>query len=207
MGAMYGATLFLGINNCSTVQPVVSIERTVFYRERGAGMYSAMPYAIAQVRSPVFVQRTSEIFHRFCICSWTSFCVHTISGYFDSVFFIQTDLNLRWFSDYHRVALCILPNNYIWIHSVLHDWIWMEGLQVLMVSLHHVLHIPLLHILWYDGCFHHTQPSSGSYCGISFLCNFQPLLRFLDAEAGKVHISNTTTYLFPIKEIFWTCIV
>ncbi|KAH7427104.1 hypothetical protein KP509_10G030800 [Ceratopteris richardii] len=49
MGAMYGATLFLGINNCSTVQPVVSVERTVFYRERGAGMYSAMPYALAQV--------------------------------------------------------------------------------------------------------------------------------------------------------------
>mgnify|MGYP002775745921 FL=1 len=49
MGAMYGATLFLGINNCSTVQPVVSVERTVFYRERGAGMYSAMPYALSQV--------------------------------------------------------------------------------------------------------------------------------------------------------------
>ncbi|MCO5565028.1 hypothetical protein L7F22_018698 [Adiantum nelumboides] len=49
MGAMYGSTLFLGINNCSTVQPVVSVERTVFYRERGAGMYSAMPYALAQV--------------------------------------------------------------------------------------------------------------------------------------------------------------
>eukprot|EP00249_Psilotum_nudum_P016596 c25899_g1_i3 orf=377-2713(+) len=49
MGAMYGATIFLGVNNCSTVQPVVSIERTVFYRERGARMYSAFPYAISQV--------------------------------------------------------------------------------------------------------------------------------------------------------------
>jgi hypothetical protein len=56
MGAMYGATLFLGINNCSTVQPMVSIERSVFYRERGAGMYSAMPYAIAQVRVRIYAK-------------------------------------------------------------------------------------------------------------------------------------------------------
>nr|POF20091.1 abc transporter g family member 42 [Quercus suber] len=49
IGAMYVAVLFVGINNCSTVQPVVAVERTVFYRERAAGMYSALPYAIAQV--------------------------------------------------------------------------------------------------------------------------------------------------------------
>lgn len=49
IGAMYSSVLFIGINNCSTVQPVVSVERTVFYREKAAGMYSALPYAIAQV--------------------------------------------------------------------------------------------------------------------------------------------------------------
>ncbi|KAL4559958.1 hypothetical protein LXL04_032104 [Taraxacum kok-saghyz] len=49
MGSMYAATLFLGIQNASAVQPVVDIERTVFYRERAAGMYSALPYAFAQV--------------------------------------------------------------------------------------------------------------------------------------------------------------
>lgn len=49
IGAMYAAVIFVGVNNCSTVQPIVSVERTVFYRERAAGMYSAMPYAIAQV--------------------------------------------------------------------------------------------------------------------------------------------------------------
>lgn len=50
-GALYGAVIFLGVTNCSTVQPVVAVERTVFYRERAAGMYSAMPYALAQVGS------------------------------------------------------------------------------------------------------------------------------------------------------------
>ncbi|KAK4286368.1 hypothetical protein QN277_002929 [Acacia crassicarpa] len=49
LGAVYAAILFLGATNCSSVQPVVSIERTVFYRERAAGMYSELPYAIAQV--------------------------------------------------------------------------------------------------------------------------------------------------------------
>ncbi|KAG5607591.1 hypothetical protein H5410_029083 [Solanum commersonii] len=48
MGSMYAATLFLGVQNCSSVQPVVAVERTVFYRERAAGMYSALPYVFVQ---------------------------------------------------------------------------------------------------------------------------------------------------------------
>ena len=54
IGAMYGAVIFVGINNCQTVQPVVAVERTVFYRERAAGMYSALPYALAQVRGWIY---------------------------------------------------------------------------------------------------------------------------------------------------------
>ena len=49
MGSMYAAVLFLGVQNAASVQPVVSVERTVFYREKAAGMYSAMAYAFAQV--------------------------------------------------------------------------------------------------------------------------------------------------------------
>lgn len=48
-GGLYGAVLFAGINNGNTVVPVVAFERMVFYRERAAGMYSALPYAMAQV--------------------------------------------------------------------------------------------------------------------------------------------------------------
>ncbi|KAA3458581.1 ABC transporter G family member 31-like [Gossypium australe] len=48
MGALYSACLFLGINNASSVQPVVSIERTVFYREKAAGLYAPTSYAVAQ---------------------------------------------------------------------------------------------------------------------------------------------------------------
>ncbi|KAK7283061.1 hypothetical protein RIF29_12307 [Crotalaria pallida] len=49
MGSMYSAILFIGVNNAVSVQPVIAIERTVFYRERAAGMYSALPYAFGQI--------------------------------------------------------------------------------------------------------------------------------------------------------------
>ncbi|KAJ8747740.1 hypothetical protein K2173_013115 [Erythroxylum novogranatense] len=48
MGALYASCIFLGISNASSVQPIVSIERTVFYREKAAGMYSPLSYAMAQ---------------------------------------------------------------------------------------------------------------------------------------------------------------
>lgn len=50
IGCMYTAVMFIGVSNCSTVQPIVAIERSVYYRERAAGMYSALPYAFSQVR-------------------------------------------------------------------------------------------------------------------------------------------------------------
>jgi hypothetical protein len=51
LGATYAAVFFLGASNCFIVQPVVAIERTVFYREKAAGMYSPLSYALAQVIS------------------------------------------------------------------------------------------------------------------------------------------------------------
>jgi len=54
MGSMYSAVLLIGIKNSNAVQPVVAVERTVFYRERAAGMYSAFPYAFAQASIPYF---------------------------------------------------------------------------------------------------------------------------------------------------------
>ncbi|KAL8027252.1 hypothetical protein ABFX02_14G083200 [Erythranthe guttata] len=49
LGSMYSSTLFCGINNASSVLSHVSIERTVLYRERFAGMYAPWAYSIAQV--------------------------------------------------------------------------------------------------------------------------------------------------------------
>ncbi|XP_021742216.1 ABC transporter G family member 41-like [Chenopodium quinoa] len=48
-GSMYAAVLFLGLNNCSTVIPYITADRTVVYREKFAGMYSSWVYCFAQV--------------------------------------------------------------------------------------------------------------------------------------------------------------
>ncbi|VAI16419.1 unnamed protein product [Triticum turgidum subsp. durum] len=49
LGCMYGFILFSGVNNCQSVMPFVSVERSVVYRERFAGMYSPWAYSFAQV--------------------------------------------------------------------------------------------------------------------------------------------------------------
>uniref|UniRef100_J3MLF5 ABC transporter domain-containing protein n=1 Tax=Oryza brachyantha TaxID=4533 RepID=J3MLF5_ORYBR len=48
LGATYAAVFFLGAASLLTLLPVVSIERTVFYREKAAGMYSPLSYAFGQ---------------------------------------------------------------------------------------------------------------------------------------------------------------
>lgn len=49
LGIAYGSALFLGLVNCSTLQPVVAMEKVVFYRERASGMYSSIAYVVAQI--------------------------------------------------------------------------------------------------------------------------------------------------------------
>uniref|UniRef100_A0A3Q7GRS2 ABC-2 type transporter transmembrane domain-containing protein n=1 Tax=Solanum lycopersicum TaxID=4081 RepID=A0A3Q7GRS2_SOLLC len=49
IGSMYAAVMFLSVRNSSTVQPIISIDRTVFYRKREAGMYSALPSCFWEV--------------------------------------------------------------------------------------------------------------------------------------------------------------
>ncbi|GLJ39479.1 hypothetical protein SUGI_0806520 [Cryptomeria japonica] len=58
VGTLYGAAIFLGITNYSTVQPVIAVERTVFYRERAACLYSTMPYTLGQPHHKVNVGDT-----------------------------------------------------------------------------------------------------------------------------------------------------
>ncbi|KAK4388906.1 ABC transporter G family member 32 [Sesamum angolense] len=63
MGSMYAAVLFIGITNATSVQPVVFVERFVSYRERAAGMYSALPFAFAQARSQLNPLRLRAVPH------------------------------------------------------------------------------------------------------------------------------------------------
>ncbi|VAI77417.1 unnamed protein product [Triticum turgidum subsp. durum] len=108
IGAMYTAVMFVGINNCSSVQPIVSIERTVFYRERAAGMYSAMPYAIAQV--------VMEIPYVFVQASYYTLIVYAMMGFQWTVtkffwFFFVSYFSFLYFTYYGMMTVSISPNH------------------------------------------------------------------------------------------------
>nr|KJB56640.1 hypothetical protein B456_009G129000 [Gossypium raimondii] len=110
MGSMYAAVLFIGIQNSSSVQPVVSVERTVFYRERAAGMYSAMPYAIGQVLIEIpyiFVQASGYgiIVYSMVGFEWTA------AKFFWYIFFML--FTLLYFTFYGMMAVAVTPNSHI----------------------------------------------------------------------------------------------
>ncbi|XP_058004741.1 pleiotropic drug resistance protein 1 isoform X1 [Hevea brasiliensis] len=109
-GSMYAAVLFLGVQNSSSVQPVVAIERTVFYRERAAGMYSAMPYAYAQVLVElpyVFAQTIvyGAITYAMMGFEWT------VAKFFWYLFFLY--FTLLYFTFYGMMAVAVTPNHHI----------------------------------------------------------------------------------------------
>ncbi|CAA6666048.1 unnamed protein product [Spirodela intermedia] len=119
IGAMYAAVLFVGINNCSTVQPIVAIERTVFYRERAAGMYSALPYAIAQVVMEipyVFIQTTyyTLIVYAMLSFKWTAqkFLWFFFVNFFSFLYFTYYGMMTVSISPNHQVAAILAATFY-----------------------------------------------------------------------------------------------
>nr|AOF42830.1 ABCG/PDR subfamily ABC transporter [Petunia x hybrida] len=107
MGCLYAAVLFIGTQNASSVQPVVAVERTVFYRERAAGMYSALPYAFAQafIEIPyIFVQATfcGTIIYAMIGFEWT------VEKYFWYLFFMF--FTLMYYTYYGMMTVAITPN-------------------------------------------------------------------------------------------------
>ncbi|KAK9130975.1 hypothetical protein Sjap_011462 [Stephania japonica] len=110
IGAMYAAVLFVGINNCSTVQPIVAVERTVFYREKAAGMYSALPYAIAQVITEipyVFIQTT---YYTLIVYAMVSF-QWSVEKFF--WFFFISFFSFLYFTYYGMMTVSITPNHQV----------------------------------------------------------------------------------------------
>ncbi|WMV59270.1 hypothetical protein MTR67_052655 [Solanum verrucosum] len=106
-GSMYASVLFLGIQNASVAQPVVSIERTVFYRERAAGMYSAFPYAFGQIviELPYILVQTvvfGVIAYGMIGFEWT------IAKFFWYQFFMF--FTLLYFTLYGMMTVAVTPN-------------------------------------------------------------------------------------------------
>ncbi|XP_024532572.1 ABC transporter G family member 29 [Selaginella moellendorffii] len=110
MGAMYGAVIVLGVQNCSTVQPVVSTERTVFYRERAAGMYSALPYAMAQVLIEIPYLAVQSLIYCPIIYSMMSF-EWSPAKFFWYLFF--TFFTFMYFTYYGLMSVSMTPNHQV----------------------------------------------------------------------------------------------
>ncbi|XP_059458379.1 pleiotropic drug resistance protein 1-like [Corylus avellana] len=110
MGSMYAAVLFLGYSNCTSVQPVVAVERAVFYRERAAGMYSALPYAFAQVAIELPYVFAQAAFYGIIVYAMIGF-EWTVAKFFWYLFFMY--FTLLYFTFYGMMTVALTPNHHI----------------------------------------------------------------------------------------------
>ncbi|XP_043701566.1 pleiotropic drug resistance protein 3-like isoform X1 [Telopea speciosissima] len=97
LGGMYVAVLQIGINNSTAVLPFVSMERTVLYRERAAGMYSSWAYSFAQV-----VIELPYIFSQVCMYV---IITYPMIGYYPSAY------KILWYT--YAMFCVLLSFNYI----------------------------------------------------------------------------------------------
>jgi len=110
MGSMYAAVLFIGVMNCTSVQPMVAVERTVFYRERAAGMYSAFPYAFGQIVIELPYALAQDVVYGLIVYSMIGF-EWTVAKFFWYLFFGY--FTLLYFTFYGMMAVGITPNAHI----------------------------------------------------------------------------------------------
>ncbi|URD80069.1 Pleiotropic drug resistance protein [Musa troglodytarum] len=110
IGAMYAAVMFVGVNNCATVQPLVAIERTVFYRERAAGMYSALPYALAQVLVEIPYVITQAVYYSVIVYAMMNF-QWTAAKFF--WFYFISLFSFLYFTYYGMMTVSLSPNHQV----------------------------------------------------------------------------------------------
>ncbi|XP_023526225.1 pleiotropic drug resistance protein 1-like isoform X1 [Cucurbita pepo subsp. pepo] len=110
MGSMYTATLFLGVQNAFNVQPVVAVERSVFYRERAAGMYSAFSYAFGTVLIELPYVLVQAVVYCLLVYSMIGFewTVAKFLWYLVIMYF-----TLLYFTFYGMMAVAMTPNHHI----------------------------------------------------------------------------------------------
>ncbi|KAM0924025.1 hypothetical protein ACQ4PT_005152 [Festuca glaucescens] len=110
MGSMYAAVLTIGVLNSASVQPVVAVERTTFYRERAAGMYSAFPYAFGQVAIEIPYTLVQSGIYAVIVYPMIGF-EWTVPKFFWYLFFIY--FTLLYFTFYGMMAVGLTENHTI----------------------------------------------------------------------------------------------
>ncbi|KAI5315665.1 hypothetical protein L3X38_044841 [Prunus dulcis] len=110
IGSMYASVLFLGIKNAMTVQPIVAIERTVFYRERAAGMYSALAYAFAQLTIEIPYVFAQALIYGVIVYAMIGF-EWTVAKFFWYLFFMF--FTCVYFTFYGMMGVALTPNQHV----------------------------------------------------------------------------------------------
>jgi ABC-type multidrug transport system permease subunit len=108
LGATYAAVFFLGASNSMTVQPVVSIERTVFYREKAAGMYSPLAYAFAQTSVEIIYNTLQGILYTVLLYSMIGYDWKA-DKFFYFLFFIIASFN--YFTLFGMMLVALTPSS------------------------------------------------------------------------------------------------
>ncbi|XP_027349245.1 ABC transporter G family member 39-like [Abrus precatorius] len=107
LGAMYSTVMFLGTMNAVGVQPVVDIERTVLYRERAAGMYSTLPYALGQVVIETMYSSIQTVVYTMVIHSMMGF--KWTAGKFFSFYYYML-MCFIYFTMYGMMIVALTPS-------------------------------------------------------------------------------------------------
>ncbi|BFI42905.1 ATP-binding cassette, subfamily G (WHITE), member 2, PDR [Marchantia polymorpha subsp. ruderalis] len=110
MGSIYASQLFIGVQFSSSVQPLVATERTVFYREKTAGMYSEIPYALAQMMIEVpYIFATASMY------ALITYAMMNLQWQADKFFWYLYFLFMTqlYFTFYGITAVALSPNSLI----------------------------------------------------------------------------------------------
>ncbi|EIE25913.1 ATP-binding cassette transporter [Coccomyxa subellipsoidea C-169] len=106
-GALYFCTFFMGIVNSLIVQPVAAAERTVFYRERAAGMYSVAAYSLAMGLVEVMYNMFQAILYSSIVYFMVGFSSSAGSFFWFAFFMFAT---LQYCTMYGIMAVAVTPN-------------------------------------------------------------------------------------------------
>ncbi|KAG2669386.1 hypothetical protein I3760_14G032400 [Carya illinoinensis] len=115
LGAMFATVVFLGGINSSTVLFVVAIERTVFYRERATGMYSALPYVFGQVAVETLYLIIQTFVYTIILYSMIRFD-WKVDQFISFYFFIFVELKISTLTPSYQIAAIQIPIWWRWYY-------------------------------------------------------------------------------------------
>ena len=138
----------LGVYNDQSIISFSTMERTVMYREKFAGMYSSWAFSFAQVRSRIMT--TSLI------------CKHR------KLYHARTNQISLPSTGCNRDSLCLYPSVTLYNHRLPNNWLLLDSIQTPMVPLHYLLLSYFLPLRWIAACFSNPKCASSHHIGIIF---------------------------------------